>query len=187
MWSSVSVDKNGIVSGGVSTAEKVWIICKEHQSEMFDVSSYEYSISLLCQAFRTDEGKCRISEMQRAFNVTDDLAGASQSVTESLSIAYLALARAHAILNQEEEVISACKRCLDCVKASRRSLKSGTDASTSLHGKRKAFNRYYREIRFVHFGCLLVHIQESARGKSRKLMVATIAGQSRTPSFVNTA
>jgi hypothetical protein len=121
------------------TAEKSWNLYKKLQetddgSVIFDVSSYEYSISLLCQALRTEEGKGRISEMQVSFNVTDDLTNASQSVTESLAIAYLTLARAYATLNQRDEAISACHRSLDFVKASKRSLKTGTDAS-SLHGK----------------------------------------------------
>jgi hypothetical protein len=139
LWSAATTDKNGVVYGGVVTAEKAWNLYKNLQetdsgSVIFDVSSYEYSISLLCQALRTEEGKGRISEMQVSFNVTDDLTNASQSVTESLAIAYLTLARAYATLNQRDEAISACHRSLDFVKASKRSLKTGTDAS-SLHGK----------------------------------------------------
>ena len=68
LWSAASVDANGVVCGGVVTSEKVWKLYQEKhessdkESQNFDVSSYEYSITLLCQALRTKEAENRINE-----------------------------------------------------------------------------------------------------------------------------
>jgi DNA-binding NtrC family response regulator len=136
-----------VVSGGVVTAEKAWDLCKmiqenDTESVMFDVSSYEYSISLLCQALRTEDAETRIVEMKSLFGVKDASNAMSQSVTESLSLSYLALARAHSILSQRDKTLSVCQHSLDFAKASHASLKSDADAS-SVQGTLNAIWSYY--------------------------------------------
>ena len=136
LWSAASVDANGVVCGGVVTSEKVWKLYQEKhessdkESQNFDVSSYEYSITLLCQALRTKEAENRINEMLTFFKIGGGFEGAPQSVTEALSIAYLTLGRAHAMMGQRDEAISACSKSLDCTKSSKAALKTGTGASS---------------------------------------------------------
>eukprot|EP00980_Cylindrotheca_fusiformis_P029734 scaffold23797_cov255-Cylindrotheca_fusiformis.AAC.1 len=62
LWCSASLDDNGVVSGGVITSEKAWTMYQQKLNEgrllsNFDVSSFEYSIALLCQALRAEEGE----------------------------------------------------------------------------------------------------------------------------------
>ena len=116
--------------GGVVTSERAWTLCRKlkttNQNDFsFDVSSYEYAISLLCQALRTREGESRINEMKAEFDVGEKLVGVPQSVSESLSFGYLALARAHALLGMNDDAVSACQMSLRFMKASRDSLHSG--------------------------------------------------------------
>ena len=96
----------------------------------FDVSSYEYSIILLCQALRTDDAEKRIAEMKVAFDLpmNDELSSKvskDQSVTEALAVVHLALARAFATMGKDKDAISACETCLDFASSSKAALKSG--------------------------------------------------------------
>lgn len=100
----------------------------------FDVSSYEYSIILLCQALRTDDAESRIAEMKATFDLpdADDVSSKlsrDQSVTEALAVVHLALARAYATLRKEKEAITACVTCLEFSNSSRIALKSGESFS----------------------------------------------------------
>jgi hypothetical protein len=97
----------------------------------FDVSSYEYSIILLCQALRTADAETRIAEMKTAFNLPDgDGLDHDQSVTEALAVVHLALSRAYAMLGRGKDAISACDMCLRFSKSSRAALKSGESFSS---------------------------------------------------------
>ena len=142
LWSAASVDEHGRVAGGVVTAEKAWSLCKKLEEKhkrcvFFDISSYEYSISLLCQALRIEDVNSRIREMRSVFHITDDSSlvktTLSQCVSESLGLSYLSLARAHAALDQRQEAISACQTSLKCIKASKTALQAGSDGSKT-HG-----------------------------------------------------
>jgi hypothetical protein len=122
--------------GGVVTAERAWTLCKELQDQgkvnsIFDVSSYEYSISLFCQALRTSDAIARINDMKQLF-LGDDVNTADQGVTETLSMSYLALARAYSILNESEEVMDACKQSVEFIGVSLKALAGG---SSSANGK----------------------------------------------------
>lgn len=140
LWCSANLEDDGIVSGGVITSEKAWALYKNLHDEgrissSFDVSSFEYSISLLCQALRTEEGESRIKELKTAFSASDDLVSTAQSVTESLSVSYLALGRAYAILQQREKAQNACRLAIDYAKRSLVALRTGSAAHDD-HGKK---------------------------------------------------
>lgn len=160
LWCSASLDEDGVMSGGVITSEKAWDLYKNLQEKGrvasdFDVSSFEYSISLLCQALRTEEAESRIKELKMLFGVSEDLASTAQSVAESLSVSYLALARAYAILEQRDKAESACRLAIDFAKRSKVALKTGnaTDDDHRKKGKdisdsrRLESNAIYREHR----------------------------------------
>lgn len=132
LWSACNVDNDGIITGGVVTAEKAWSLCQELQEKdsksiFFDVSSYEYSISLLCQALRTNDAEARINEMKEFFKVSKTSCEISQSLSETLALSYLALARASAILGETERVRFACQLFAPFLKASRESLEKEKD------------------------------------------------------------
>jgi len=140
LWCAATSSKDSSIVGGVVTAEIAWakfktlnIADEDHTSTAFDVSSYEYSITLLCQALRVKDAITRISEMNLAFGVSEEkkeLASSDdQSLTEGLAIAYCALARAYTILKKEEEAIAACKTSLHFAKASKDALKRGSSFS----------------------------------------------------------
>jgi len=136
LWSAASVDENGIVTGGVVTAEKIWKLCQElyakgKKSIFFDVSSYEYSISLLCQALRTDDARNRIAEMKATFSVTDDGDNKMpQSVSEALALSYLALMRAFAILGDTANVMTSFQSFTRFATATKKALNEGGDDLT---------------------------------------------------------
>jgi pentatricopeptide repeat protein len=135
LWSPAAFsggDGDGRLSGGVVTSERAWVQYKELKRNdtdtAMDVSSYEYSIILLCQALRTKDAATRIEEMKTSFDILhtgdEDAPNNDQSVTEALAVVYLALARAHAVLNEGEEAISACDAALAFARSSRNALKS---------------------------------------------------------------
>jgi hypothetical protein len=98
------------------------------------VSSFEYSVTLLCNALRTNDAERRIQEMKDYFRVPESGAtveeGDDQSMTEALAVVYLALGRAYAILNEAKESIEACNKSIGCARTSKRALKSGTSFSS---------------------------------------------------------
>ena len=132
LWSAASADENGIVTGGVITAEKIWKLCQDlyakgKKSVFFDVSSYEYSISLLCQALRTDDAIARIEDMKEVFSVSEDMSTIPQSVSEALALSYLALMRAFAILGEVEKVKSSYQSFWKFASSTKQALKDGAD------------------------------------------------------------
>lgn len=127
LWSACTFDEDGNASGGVVTAEKAWELCrtiqeKDPKSIMFDVSSYEYAIALLCQALRTDDANDRIHEMKSFFEVSEISSDIPQSVSETLALSHLSLARSFALLGEPEKAKGACKDFLLFANVSRKSL-----------------------------------------------------------------
>lgn len=127
--------------GGVVTSEIAWEkyksldIANEHQTRTsFDVSSYEYSIILLCQALRVEAAIKRISEMKLAFGVSEEKveleSSNDQSLMEGLAMSYCALARAYTILKKEEKAVGAIKKSLNFAKVSKDGLKRGNSFSS---------------------------------------------------------
>mmetsp|Transcript_11422 Transcript_11422/g.27317 ORF Transcript_11422/g.27317 Transcript_11422/m.27317 type:complete len:742 (+) Transcript_11422:49-2274(+) len=140
LWCAVTSTKDGSLVGGVVTAEIAWrrfksLYCKDGQPACtpFDISSYEYSITLLCHALRVDEAIKRISEMKLAFDVMEKMEALAssddQSLTEGLAMVYCALARAYTILKKEDDAIAACKNSLIFSKASKDALKRSSSFS----------------------------------------------------------
>jgi hypothetical protein len=134
-----------MVAGGVVTSEKAWDQMSTLQkdgkvSSGFDVSSFEYSISLLCQALRTKEVESRISELKSVFGVSEASSSIAQSVSEALAVSYLSLARAYAILGQNDEAISTCNLAVDFTNKSKQALKIVTNSSHDSHAKRGKTN-----------------------------------------------
>lgn len=148
LWcAATSVDGNMI--GGVVSSEIAW---KKYKSldipdgqtrTTFDVSSYEYSITLLCQALRVDAAIERISEMKLAFGVSEGKkeleSSDDQSLIEGLAMAYCALARAYTILKNENKALDAIKTSLRFAKLSKDALNRGNSFSS----------KYSEGIRFV--------------------------------------
>jgi len=131
------------VTGGVITAENAWKEYQRLKLAIFDVSSYEYSITLLCQALRTQDALERIEEMKAAFGIhkSQTTSNNDQSLTEALAVVHLALARAYTILGAMDEAIEACKKSLAFSVSSRKALKSETSFSRKRGWKESNENR----------------------------------------------
>lgn len=174
LWSAAAASASGDlldICGGVVTAEKAWSMYKELSMSddnntrcTFDISSYEYSITLLCQALRLNDAKSRIEEMKEAFGLGPNDSAAShetdQSLTEALAVAQLALARGNAILGKKMEAVSACKETLSysslsqtsletsSLLSSKRAWKGQQDGGAGEHNNRRAeSNAIYRKHR----------------------------------------
>lgn len=137
LWCAATCTDDNLV-GGVVTSEIAWEKYKNldiatEQQTRFDVSSYEYSITLLCQALRVEAAEKRISEMKLAFGLSDKKqaleSSNDQSLMEGLAMAYCALARANTILKKEEQALGAINTSLEFAKASKDALKRGDSFS----------------------------------------------------------
>lgn len=144
LWSAATVDNEDCLTGGVVTAENVWKRCLEMQvkspkSMFFDVSSFEYSISLLCQALRTEDASNRIQDMRKFFSLSDSATtGIPQSVSETLALSYLALMRAFAVLGDVIQVKNASKSFGVYSKATKTSLCTDTDEPNQVPSSKRA-------------------------------------------------
>lgn len=139
--STASSIKHGRFLGGVITSEEAWkrMIhlsndCSSDRtpSHPFDTSSYEYSISLLCQALRCTDAEVRLDELKRTacsnhrvgnsakkgdthvgpapcmattVDTTMIDSTTNSSLLESLAVSYTSLARAYAKRGQRDEAI----------------------------------------------------------------------------------
>ena len=127
LWAAATRDPiTGEIFGGVVSSEQAW---KLYQSSFpdaastLDVSSYEYSIALLCQALRTQEAEERIEVFQKAHSVrvkgTASIVGGEQGSLETLAVVYLGLSRAYALLSHSKDMWRTCQRALSAIKGSR--------------------------------------------------------------------
>jgi len=132
LWCAATTSKDDFIVGGVVTAEIAWKTCKR-LGTAFDVSSYQYSISLLCQALRVEDAMTRISEMKNAFGLSEErkeiAPSDDQSLTEAIAMSYCALARAYTILNKGKQAVGACETSLAFARTSKDSLKRGNSFS----------------------------------------------------------
>lgn len=118
LWAAATLDGQDKICGGVVSSEAAWKLYLERgrkptkdEPPQLDVSSYEYSISLLCQALRANDAEKRIEELKQAYGIVmkgPSYRGGNQSAWESLAISYLALARAKALLGQRDQALEAC-------------------------------------------------------------------------------
>jgi Putative methyltransferase len=114
------------IAGGVVTSEEAWMVYQgafPNANQTLDVSSYEYSIVLLCQALRVREAEDRTSTFCLIFQIRvkgkASVSGGDQAALETLAVIYLALARAYALLDQADNLWRSCQRCLSAIKTSR--------------------------------------------------------------------
>ena len=122
-------DGSVTLAGGMATAQRVWTWFGQTVGpSALDLSSYEYYITLLCQALRIDEAQASIAELLQRHDVriksTAKLVAGTrgttltQPVLETIAIVHVALARAHAMMGQTNEAWLACQRALHAVKGS---------------------------------------------------------------------
>ena len=119
------------VYGGIITSEEIWPSekCKDI---IPDSSSYEYSITLLCQAFRCDEAVSRILAMRNAFEMKSEKTDQGEQFTapdpsllETLAVSFLSLSRAYAMLGKFAQAKRFAKSALDAVESFSQSQKHG--------------------------------------------------------------
>jgi len=108
-----SDDPIPVIAGGVVTSEEAWRLSKHIPAVVFDASSYEYSIALLCQALRCDEAKHRLDEMKRVLSTSTD-----GSTMESVAAASLYLARAYALLGKNTMAFECAKTSIRAIDES---------------------------------------------------------------------
>lgn len=129
LWTAAApsaVNGGEIIAGGVVTSEDALKIYQEsfvNAAQSLDTSSYEYSITLLCQALRVKEAEERIETFLSVngirVNGKASIIGTDQTALETLAVVYLALSRAYALLNRPDELWRTCQRGLSAIKASR--------------------------------------------------------------------
>ena len=143
---ATTTSEDNTIVGGVVTGERAWAAYKK-LGLAFDVSSYEYSITLLSQALRVEDASLRISEMGIFFGLSQEqklIASCDdQSLTESLAMGYCALARAYTILNDEKNAIDTCKTSLAFASTSKDTLKKGNLVSSTSHNYYSSYCNYY--------------------------------------------
>ena len=124
--SSKSDPARVVVAGGVATSEEAWELSRKVPAIVFDASSFEYSIALLCQALRCDEAKQRLNEMKQALNTSTD-----GSTLESIAASSLHLARAYALLGKNDEAHGNAKACIRAINDSTATGSNAADIGTS--------------------------------------------------------
>jgi tRNA G46 methylase TrmB len=137
-------DDDVMLVGGVVASEEAWSLYMEQGQQQthpakpeLDVSSYEYSISLLCQALRTREAEERIATFLTVYGIgikgKASVMGGDQSSLETLAVVQLGLARAYALLGLDFWRV--CQVALNAIKASRALLlpttATASDSATS--------------------------------------------------------
>jgi len=123
-----------VVAGGVATSEEAWKFSRGVPAIVFDASSFEYSIALLCQALRCDEATQRLNEMKQSLNASTD-----GSALESIAASSLYLARAFALLGKNDEAQAHAKACIRAITESAAMASNTADigsSSSTMGGKR---------------------------------------------------
>ena len=125
LWSatvatSTSTENNSAAySGGSLASETVWNLCKiknmnklESNKLNFDISSYEYSITILCNALLIEEAKNRVEEMKEDIHIgADD----QESFNEVLASSHVLLSRANALLGNKDAAIACANDALEYI------------------------------------------------------------------------
>jgi len=130
LWTAAMEKPDTGIAGGVVSSEEAWNIHTKCCGEVAppDASSYEASVTLLCQAFRVEDAKARIEQFEEQFSVhfkgkaSIKIGDADQSVLETLAAAYLCLGRCYAMLKDHDNLWQAAQRSLRSIEASRRLL-----------------------------------------------------------------
>jgi hypothetical protein len=129
------------VSGGVITSERAWELFRKmkeggkkdkyQDANTLDASSYEYSISLLCQALRTEEAAARIKDLKTTLEVDEETKQGNHGDMEALASSYLALTRAYTLLGREDEAVKAYRCTSKAIGASRDLFKTSSTEDKS--------------------------------------------------------
>lgn len=131
-----SSNNKHFVYGGVITSEEIWP-SRKCQDVFPDSSSYEYSITLLCQAFRCEDAVSRILAMRNAFDIKSEktdrgeqFSAPDPSLLETLAVSFLSLSRAYAMLGKFAHAKRFAQSALDAVESfSEAQKKSKTNVS----------------------------------------------------------
>eukprot|EP00957_Ditylum_brightwellii_P119912 9150643-Ditylum_brightwellii.AAC.1 len=135
LWTAAA-QSDSIVAGGIITGEEAWCMSVQQQKQKSavmmqpDSSSYEYSITLLCQALWYEEAEKRIAQMKDALNnptmnayhqndhhKNADNDEDNQNDTESVAVALASLARAYALLGKRKEASKNAQGALNAIDA----------------------------------------------------------------------
>ncbi len=125
LWSAATLfldnGSNGVnceVFGGVISSEDIW----PHRVHNLvpDLSSYEYSITLLTQALRMSEAESRIQLLEKKIGVNSKKSGDEglrfyvddPFSLETLAVSYISLARAFALMNQKSRAETCASKVL---------------------------------------------------------------------------
>ncbi|GKY95590.1 hypothetical protein MPSEU_000520300 [Mayamaea pseudoterrestris] len=123
LWTAACLHEN-VVIGGVVTSEMAWksYVSKSGQVTL-DCSSYEYSISLLCQALRVQDAMDRIEMFMKRYEISfkgkAGFRGGDHTSLETLAVVYLSLAKAFGLLGRWNDTWTACQRVLSATDGSR--------------------------------------------------------------------
>lgn len=118
LWNACSIIKSDQVVGGVVTSEIMWSnlaqkFANQNDLPIFDVSSYEYSVQLLCFALRPDEAMTRMNEMQ----ILLGKAG-MHDITEARCLSLVAIGRAYLLLGKIKKTNNILKEALNLITQS---------------------------------------------------------------------
>ena len=123
LWTAAKIhiaeDGAFTLTGGVSTSEEIWELSKRF-GLIFDSTSYEYSIMMLCQSLRCTDAERRIEEMKEAMGVQksgESLIVDDATVLESLAISMVSLARSHALLGDKDKALKLAKKAVVVIES----------------------------------------------------------------------
>jgi len=123
LWTAAKIhiaeDGAFTLTGGVSTSEEIWELSKRF-GLIFDSTSYEYSIMMLCQSLRCTDAERRIEEMKEAMGVQksgESLIVDDATVLESLAISMVSLARSHALLGDKDKAMKLAKKAVVVIES----------------------------------------------------------------------
>lgn len=136
LWTAACLG-DPVVVGGVVTSERAWQRYNERVGgDSLDSSSYEYSISLLCQALRGSEALRRMEEFMERSQIhhkgVASFRGGDQASLETLAAVNLSLAKANGLRGKWEDTWRSCQRALNAVEGSKAKL-AAESSSTSEH------------------------------------------------------
>lgn len=144
LWTAATENEDGVVAGGVVSSEAAWKMFQTtsrqrlREAGKVDLSSYEYTVMLLCQGLRSEEATARVEELKQAYGVSDKVKNVEKGVMESLAVCYQSLSRMYLLLNEHEEVKRTVASGLEAVdEALKQSTNSGNDLNETVDAKAK--------------------------------------------------
>ena len=138
LWSATTVDKRGEKAGGVVAGEEAWhAFLKKFGEKSLDVSSFEYSVTLLSQALELDAAEGRIEDYLIQMDIRQkgkaSFVGGTQSSLETLAVMYHSLTRAYSMKGEKDNVWKTGQLGLNACKLSMKLLED--NSNTKDHDK----------------------------------------------------